>query len=252
VKVAAAQLPVTTCYDGSALEHLRHCVRECESAGVTLLCCPEGALGGLADYSDTPETIAHTTDDASLAQHLKPLASDAVTVIIGFTERDQVGRYYNAAAVYSQGRVRGIYRKRHPAIRRSRYSAGVDAPVFPIHGGTVGILICRDSLDTTLAAMLVQQGATVLCIPTNNAMPPDRGGPSLVDQVSALDKRNAASFGIPVVRADVIGAYRGLTSAGASMVTMPDGKQLRARDTPTGELIVTDLRCDIDDAGPCK
>ncbi len=227
------------CYDGSALPYLRDCVRECERAGVTLLCCPEGALGGLADYLDAPDSVALTAEGESLAQHLAPLMSEVVTVIVGFTERDQAGRYYNAAAVYSQGRVRGIYRKQHPAIRRSVYSAGVDAPVFPIPHGTAGVLICRDSLDTRLVAELVQQGATILCIPTNNAMPPDRGGPSLVDEVRTLDIQHAARFGIPVVRADVIGAYRGLTSAGATMVTLPDGRQLCARNTLSGELIVS-------------
>jgi predicted amidohydrolase len=229
------------CYDGSALESLRHRVRECERAGVTLLCCPEGTLGGLADYSDAPETIALRIDGDSLAQRLGPLMSESVTVIVGFTEHDHMGRYYNSAAVYSQGRVQGIYRKQHPAIRRSLYSAGVDAPVFPIPGSIAGVLICRDSLDTSLAAELVQQGATVLCIPTNNAMPPDRGGPSLVDQVRTLDTHHATSFGIPVVRADVIGAYRGLSSPGATMVTLPDGRQLCARNVPTGELVVADV-----------
>src|SRR3954464_13866081 len=102
MKIAAAQIPVATCYDGGAIDHLRDRVRECERGGVSLLCCPEGALGGLADYIAEPESIAIPHDGNALAQRLAPLASDAVTVIIGFTERDVTGRYYNAAAVYSR------------------------------------------------------------------------------------------------------------------------------------------------------
>jgi predicted amidohydrolase len=231
-------MPTATCYDGSPIDHLRDRVRECERGGVSLLCCPEGALGGLADYVDAPDTIAIPRGGDSLSKLLAPLASDSVTAIIGFTERDVDGRYYNAAAVYSRGNVLGVYRKRHPAIRRSRYSPGSEVPVFSVAGVIIGILICRDSVDTNLAARLIQQGAQVLCIPTNNAMPTDRGGPHLIGEIRALDAQHATTLGVPVVRADVIGTFHGLTSVGASMVTSPGQSQMHARGTPDGELIV--------------
>lgn len=237
MNIAAVQLPLSSCYDCTAIHHLRERVRECECLGVTLLCCPEGALGGLADYVDQPDTIAVSSSEASLETLLEPLASDVVTVIVGFTERAPDGCYYNAAAIYRQGRVLGIYRKRHPAIRRSRYTAGAETHAFTIPGSSVGILICRDSVDANLAAALVQQGAQVLCVPTNNGMPPNRGGQRLVDEVRALDMHYATTFGIPVVRADVFGQYRGLTSPGASMVTLPTGTQVSAVGVPEGELI---------------
>ena len=39
----------------------------------------------------------------------------------------------------------GIYRKRHPAIRRSIYAAGTELPVFRRDDLTFGIVICNDS-----------------------------------------------------------------------------------------------------------
>ncbi len=234
-------MPVAACYDGSAIEHLRHRVRECEQAGVTLLCCPEGALGGLADYVDAPDDIALPSDAASLARQLQPLASETVTVVVGFTERDVSGRYYNAAAVYLQGVVCGVYRKRHPAIRRSRYSAGTESPVFVLPSRTLGILICRDSLDDGLTAGLGHRGADVLCIPSNNAMPAGRSGPRLVDEVRALDRQHATTSGVPLVRADVIGEYRGLRSAGATMVTASESEQVCAPGSRDGELVVVEV-----------
>jgi hypothetical protein len=33
-------------------------VKTCESIGVEFLCCPEGILGGLADYASRPYEIA--------------------------------------------------------------------------------------------------------------------------------------------------------------------------------------------------
>jgi predicted amidohydrolase len=241
MRVAACQMPVEACYGGNALEHLRARVRECEDEGVSLLCCPEGALGGLADYRDTPDDIALPSDPQTLALALRPLASRSVALIIGFTERDPSGRYYNAAAVYFGGAVVGIYRKRHPAFRRSRYSPGTEAPVFDVNGAVVGVLICRDSTDARLAATLVERGAQVLCIPTNNAMPHDRSGPHLVDEVRALDSRHAMTLGVPVIRADVVGETRGLASAGASMITQPSAMQLGAVGAVHGELVVATI-----------
>ena len=241
MKVAAYQMPVGACYGGDPVAHLIARVRECERAGVRLLCCPEGALGGLADYVDVPDDIAIAADLDVIATHLLPLASQSVTIVVGFTERDTSGRYYNAAAVYSDGAVIGINRKHHPAIRRSRYSPGTGAPVFKVCGTVIGVLICRDSTDAQLARTLVDQGAQVLCVPTNNAMPPDRSGSHLVNDVRALDAQLAATLGVPVIRADVVGDTRGLASAGASMITDPSARQLGARGAEEGELIMAEL-----------
>jgi predicted amidohydrolase len=241
MKVAAYQMPVGVCYGDDPVAHLGARVRECERAGVRLLCCPEGALGGLADYVDAPDDIAITADLDTIARHLLPLASQSVTIVVGFTERDTLGQYYNAAAVYADGALVGINRKHHPAIRRSRYTPGTGAPVFKVCGKVIGVLICRDSTDAQLARTLVDRGARVLCVPTNNAMPPDRAGSHLVNDVRALDAQLAATLGVPVIRADVVGETRGLASVGTSMITHPSARQLTARGTMEGELIMTEL-----------
>jgi predicted amidohydrolase len=246
MRVAAYQMPVKACYSADAIDHLTSQLRECERARVSLLCCPEGALGGLADYVVLPDEIAIRANLAVIASKLRPLASQHVTVIVGFTERDTSGRYYNAAAVCSGGALLGIYRKRHPAIRRSRYSAGTESRVFEVNGSVVGILICRDSTDAQLAATLVARGARLLCIPTNNAMPPDRSVPDLVAEVRRLDSQLATTLGVPVIRADVVGALNGLLAAGASMITQPSQRQVGARGGEEGELVVADLSFDGD------
>ena len=43
-----------------ALIHAR--VRECETEGVSILCCPEAVLGGLADYSENPAPFTIRSD----------------------------------------------------------------------------------------------------------------------------------------------------------------------------------------------
>ena len=70
MRVAAYQMPVEACYGIDPVADLVPRVNECERAGVRILCCPEGALGGLADYVETPA-------------RLRPLARRNVTVVVG-------------------------------------------------------------------------------------------------------------------------------------------------------------------------
>lgn len=138
-----------------------------------MLCCPEAALGGLADYAQRPRQLALDVANGELRAVLRPLSSDAVTSIVGFTERGAGGELFNSAAVFHKGAVIGVYRKQHPAIRKSIYQAGVESPVFTVGGLTFGVLICNDSNHSEPARVMVERGATALFVPTNNGLPPD-------------------------------------------------------------------------------
>src|SRR5205085_4306491 len=63
MKVAAYQAPLLASGSMEALALIRKQVEWCESAGVEILCCPEGILGGLADYSTRPRSIAIDVED---------------------------------------------------------------------------------------------------------------------------------------------------------------------------------------------
>ena len=162
MKVAAYQAPLSAC--GSMVEALaliRDQVEWCESARVEILCCPEGVLGGLADYATQPTAIAIDVEDGRLNMVLAPLASDTVTTILGFTEIDRQGRLYNSAAVFHKGSVAGVYRKLHPAINRSVYEAGREVPIFQVGELTFGVVICNDSNYPELARFMAAQARRV-------------------------------------------------------------------------------------------
>src|SRR5258708_39240353 len=90
VKVAAYQAPLLAVGSMDALGLIRSQVARCEADGVSILCCPEAILGGLADYSAHPARLAF--DSRALEFLLAPLASDTVTTIVGFTEHAEEGR----------------------------------------------------------------------------------------------------------------------------------------------------------------
>ena len=221
-----------------AVELIRARVAWCEAQGVEILCCPEAILGGLADYAVRPADFAIDVDGGQLEAVLSPLASDTVTTIVGFTEIS-AGRLYNAAAIYYRGAVAGVYRKRHPAIRKSVYDAGDRSPVFHAGGLTFGILICNDSNFPGLARRIAAQGATALFIPTNNGLPPEKA--DVVGDARYADVALAKENRVWVIRADVAGHADGRVSYGSSGIVAPDGAVLQSAQRLTEGLLVADL-----------
>jgi predicted amidohydrolase len=187
MRVAAYQAPLDATSSSGIVGLIREQVDRCESAGVDILCCPEGVLGGLADYVERPASIAIDAGSGQLAGVLAPLSSDTVTTIVGFTENDSAGTLYNSAAVFHRGSVIGVYRKLHPAINRSVFRPGSETPVFSVGGVTFGIIICLDSTFAEPARAMAAKSARVLFVPSNNGLPPHKGGPEL-----ATDARRRA------------------------------------------------------------
>jgi predicted amidohydrolase len=217
-------------------------VRYCESAEIDILCCPEAVLGGLADDSSRPADLAMSVANGQLEAVLAPLASDTVTTIVGFTEAGPGGQLFNAAAIVSRGRLAGVYRKMHPAIRRSVYEPGTAAPVFRAGDLTFGIVICRDSTYPELVRSLAHQGAVAVLVPTNNALPPQRGGPEIVEHAQRTDRRLATENRLAVIRADVAGRLDGLESYGSSWIIENTGVVLRAAGQLEPGLVIAEIQ----------
>ncbi|HEV7644872.1 MAG TPA: carbon-nitrogen hydrolase family protein [Pyrinomonadaceae bacterium] len=241
MKVAAYQAPLGSINSIDAILGLiREQIERCESDGVEILCCPEGVLGGLADYVSRPADIAVDAQSGELDKLLAPLASETVTTIVGFTEIDR-DKFYNSAAVFHKGAVAGIYRKIHPAINRSVYTAGDKMPVFTIGGLTFGIVICYDSNFREPVRAMASQGATVLFVPTNNGLPAAKGCTELIEEARNTDIARATENNIYVVRADVAGRAGEMSSYGSTSIVAPDGTVLRAARQLGTDLIMADI-----------
>ncbi len=241
MKVAAYQIPLRATGSIEVIDLVRAQVAWCEANEVGILCCPEGALGGLADYADAPANIALDIEGGQLQARLAPLASDKVTTILGFTEIDRRGRLYNSAAVFYRGSVYGIYRKLYPAINKSVYEAGDKLPVFTVGELTFGIIICNDSNYYEPARIMAAQGATALFVPTNNGMPPTKAGPELVAEARKADIARAIENGVSVIRADVAGHSDKLMSYGSSEIVDPDGVVLQSARQLDADIIVAEI-----------
>jgi predicted amidohydrolase len=239
MKVAAWQAPLVGSSAKDVLASIRSRVDDCEAEGVAILCCPEAVVGGLADYApDACETAIPTSDILSF---LAPIANARLTTIVGFTERSSDSCLYNSAAVVGHGRLSGVYRKWHPAVRRSVYRAGSASPVFQVDGACFGILICYDSTFPELGANLASRGARVIFVPTNNALPKSNSSSDLVLAARACDTALATGNHCWVVRADVAGMMGGLQSAGSSAIISPTGKTVSSARPLSDDLLVAEI-----------
>jgi len=206
---------------------------------VEILCCPEAVLGGLADDATRPTDIAISARNGQLDTVLAPLASDTVTTIVGFTEIAAAGVLYNSAAVFRRGSVLGVYRKLHPAIRKSIYRSGERIPVFTVGGLTFGIVICNDSNYAEPARVIASQGATAVFIPSNNGLRPERA--DVVAQARMVDIARATENNVWVVRADVAGRSAERISYGSSCIVSPDGAVRQVARPFTEDLLIADI-----------
>ena len=241
MRVAAYQAPLAATRAPDVLRLIAEQVARCEAAGVEILCCPEGVVGGLADYVEPAQRLVLPAEADPLAVALSPLASASVTTVVGYTERDAAGRLFNAAAVVHRGTIIGRYRKLHPAIRRSVYTAGSETPVFTVGRLTFGILLCRDSTFAEPARAMMARGAAALFVPTNNGLPADRPHASTAADARRTDVACATEHGVSVVRADVAGAAFGLTSCGSTGIVGPDGRLLAGAPPLEPCLVVADI-----------
>lgn len=239
MKVAAYQAPLLESGSMEAIELIRAQLETCEAEGVELLCCPEGILGGLADYADDPLRFALDVESGELETVLSPLASERVSLIIGFTESTEDGALFNSTAILHRGEVIGVYRKTNPAIRCSVYSAGDRLPVFRIGSLAFGILICNDANFPELARRLTTRGARALFIPLNNGLPPEKA--MLTSDVRRLLTGLALDNSITVIAADVAGKREGLVCDGSTSIVARDGTLVRASQERVEDLLIADI-----------
>jgi len=241
MRVAAYQAPLLAAGSLYALDLIKERLEWCAAEGISILCCPEAILGGLADYGESPARFAIRTGEGRLASVLAPLVSNKVTSIVGFTELAGDGKLYNAAAVFHRGRVAGLYRKLHPAIRRSVYAAGSQTLVFRVGGLTFGIVICCDSNYPEPVRFMAAQGAAALFVPTNNGLPNKRDHPELVAEARKADIARALENRIWVIRADVAGQNGELMSYGSSGIVDPDGRVVAQARRQSTDVLVADI-----------
>jgi NAD+ synthase (glutamine-hydrolysing) len=223
-------------------------------AGADLVAFPEMALTGypIEDLARRPDFLRRSREyiDA-LAQRLQDSGYGSLPVIVGFPSGPVIGPRsdgnphaiaHNSAAVLQDGRVIGIYHKRHlPNYsvfdEYRNFIAGTNTSVIHVGGIDVGLAICEDAWQDNgpfedLAAL--NPGAVVVI----NGSPFERDKD---DVRLPLIKRRALELNAPVAYVNLVGGQDDLVFDGDSFIVSRGGLLLSRAARFTTDLLITDL-----------
>ena len=122
---------------------------EAGQRGADLVVMPECMLSGYA-YNSRDEAMPHarSIDDPIFAEITRVAAARYLHVTLGFLEKDDSGRLFNAAAMIGPEGVVGRYRKIHlPHLGIDRFVDRGDIPygLLVANDVKIGLAICYDS-----------------------------------------------------------------------------------------------------------
>jgi NAD+ synthase (glutamine-hydrolysing) len=165
-----------------------------------------------------------------------------VATVVGFIDRDEAGRVYNAAAVIHRGRVRGVYRKvclpNYGVFDEKRYfTPGDRYPIFVVRGVQVGFSVCEDAwIADGPVRSLAKRGAEVVV--NINASPYHMGKAGEREKLFAgLAGANKVWF----LYVQTVGGQDELVFDGDSLVFDPRGRLVERGAQFEEELIPVDV-----------
>src|SRR5918912_1961649 len=208
--VAAAQVE---CRPGDVAANLAlhiETIRDARAGCIDLLVFPELSL---TDYLPQPDVrrLARTPD----APEIRALAGAAKDMLVSFGFIEDVGgRFHNAQALVSNGRVLHVHRKLNlPTYGRLteglHYTKGERIESVAHGGWSLATLVCAETWNPALPWLAALKGATLLLVPVASSL----------HTVDDLDNRSgwdvnlahtALSYGLPLVMANPCGSRNGL------------------------------------------
>lgn len=156
------------------LTRIEHWARRAAGSGADLVLFPECAVHG---WWQSRESRRHTEPvDGPSIHRLVGLAGELDLVLaVGMTERDGDKVYISHVVLDGEG-VIGTHRKSSLAGGKQGEAAvwdrGNDAHVFQVHGHTIGIAICFESVHPGTCRALTSRGARIILAPYANGTDP--------------------------------------------------------------------------------
>lgn len=229
-RLTIAQLEPTL---GNLEENLaRHlaALDETEREGADLVLFPELSLTGYFLKDQTPE-VALALDAAPL-EALRT-RSRCATIGVGFVERADDGRLYNAYALFEDGELLHVHRKVHLVtygmFEEGRdFAAGERFQVARSKHGRIGVMICEDAWHTSSAWLYHLAGVELLVVPSAGparGVQADHEGFGSVLTWRTLLAHAAGLHQCFVAYVNRVGCEDGVTFSGASRVLDPFGDE---------------------------
>ncbi len=237
-RVAMAQINSTVGdFEGNTRKIIER-LEEARSLGADVVAFPELAIPGYP-----PEDLLIKTDFVrenlacleEIARHATRTAA-----VVGFA--DSGDHLYNAAAVLSEGRIAGVYRKmrlpNYGVFDEKRYfQPGSESPVFVLHGVPVGVTVCED-IWAPGGPLLAQSLAGALVALNINGSPYSAGKWRVRDEML---KTRARDYAVAIVYTNLVGGQDELVFDGMSLIVDPTGSVVARGPAFDEALVVADV-----------
>jgi predicted amidohydrolase len=175
MKVGLAQLAAG--FDKPAnLARLRSLIEQAADSGAELVIAPEGAMHDFGPQDLALAPVAEPLDGPFVTGLVEVAVQRGITVVAGMfesVEGDPTRAYNTIVAIGPTGELIGRYRKQHLFdalgwVESERLVSGeVDERLtFDCGGFTVGVMTCYDIRFPELARALVDDGVTLLAVPS--------------------------------------------------------------------------------------
>jgi NAD+ synthase (glutamine-hydrolysing) len=240
-RIAMAQTNMTVGdFEGNTRKIIER-LEEAQDLGADLVSFPELAITGYP-----PEDLLIKTDfiDETL-RCLNEIARHAAgtAAVVGFV--DSGDHLYNAAAVLSEGRIAGVYRKmrlpNYGVFDEKRYfQPGTESPVYVIHGVPVGVNICED-VWAPGGPLLAQALAGALVAININGSPYSAGKWRLREEML---KTRARDYAIAIAYNNLVGGQDELIFDGLGVIIDAAGRVVARGPAFEEALIAVDLDVD--------
>ena len=241
LRIGLAQINTTVGdLDGNVAKVLEYAQRAAE-LGVDLVAFPELTVTGYP-----PEDLllrpSFVLDNQRALERIVERAPAALTLVVGFVDRDEDG-IYNAGAVVRDGRLVAVYRKQllpnYGVFDENRYfQCGEEAQVFEQGGVRFGVNVCED-IWSAEGPIVAQARAGADVIVNINGSPYYAGKRSSREDMIA---GRARASDVMVCYVNLVGGQDELVFDGGSVVFDERGEIIARAAQFEEELLACDLR----------
>ena len=215
-------------------------INQAKEQGVDIVAFPELAVCGYP-----PEDLLLRRDFVDeILRNLFSLLQESkgIVAIIGFVDRDNKGRLYNAAAIVQNKELKGIYRKiklpNYGVFDEKRYfEPGKERVVFEIEGIRFAVNICEDIWkEKGVVSQEAQKGAQIIF---NLSASPYYAGKA-GEREQMLTGR-AKETGAYVCYVNLVGGQDEIVFDGGSMVIGPTGERVAISPQFEEDLLIAEI-----------
>ncbi len=240
IRIATAQINPTVGDLAGNQAKIVDYIRRAKAQEVDIVAFPELAICGYP-----PEDLLYK--DHFVRDNIKVLRSlvketKGITAVVGFADIDKTKKLYNAAAVITNRKIKGIYRKEelpnYGVFDEKRYfHQGKGNKVFSIAGECIGISVCEDIwIDKGVCQHQAKKGAKLLI--NISCSPYDIGQ---LKRREKLLKKRAIQTKAYICYVNLVGGQDELVFDGGSLLINPKGKIISSAKQFEEDLMITDI-----------